>query len=67
MKQSFSTWPLRSDFKKHNEPELKKEFEVLKCASNLTELMVVNDLKKEEEKPEVTTNANVAGDEGENI
>ena len=67
MKQSFSTWPLRSDFKKHNVPGLKKEFEVLKCASNLTELMVVNDLKKEEEKPEVTTNANVAGDEGENI
>ena len=67
LKQPFSTWPLRSDFKKHNVPGLKKEFEVLKCASNLTELMVVNDLMKEEEKPEVTTNANVAGDEGENI
>ena len=67
LKQPFSTWPLRSDFKKHNVPGLKKEFEILKCASNLTELMVVNDLMKEEEKPEVTTNANVARNEGENI
>ena len=67
LKQPSSTWPLRSDFKKHNVPGLKKEFEILKFASNITELMVVNDIIKEEEKPEVTTNANAARDEGENI
>ena len=68
LKNPFSTWPLRSDFKKHNVPGLKKEFEILKCASNLTQLMSVNDLIEKEEKAEVATNcASVAVKAGENV
>lgn len=42
------------------ESGLKKEFEVLQSASNLTELMAVNDIIEKEEKTEVATNANIA-------
>jgi hypothetical protein len=42
------------------ESGLKKEFEVLQSASNLTELMAVNDIIEKEEKTEVATNAYIA-------
>ena len=35
-------WPLRSDFKKHQVPGLKKEFEILQSVSNLTQLVSLN-------------------------
>ena len=44
LKSPASTWPLRSDFRKHEVPGLKKEFEVLQCATNLTKLLALNDV-----------------------
>ena len=37
--QPVETWPLRSDFRKHQVPGLKKEFEILPSISNLTQLV----------------------------
>ena len=55
----FSTWPLRSDFKKHTVPGLKKEFEVLETATNLTSLMKLNDVMDDnDEEQTVSANAN---------
>ena len=44
MKSPCSEWPLRSDFKKHDVPGLKKEFEVLQSVSNLTQLIELNEV-----------------------
>ena len=57
LKEPFSTWPLRSDFKKHDVPGLKKEFEVLKTASNLTGLMNLNDVMESDANKELNANA----------
>ena len=43
MKSPCSEWPLRSDFRKHDVPGLKKEFEVLQSVSNLTQLIELNE------------------------
>ena len=43
LKQPRDSWPIRSDFKKHAVPGLKKEFEVLPSVSNLTQLMALSD------------------------
>ena len=51
---TFSTWPLRSCFRKHNVPGFKKEYDP-KYAPNISKLVVVNNPIKKEEKPEVTT------------
>ena len=67
LKTPFSTWPLRSDFKKHNVPGLKKEFEILQCASNLTELVAINDQIDLEEKDEkIVVSANATTNEDDN-
>ena len=42
LKLPMAEWPLRSDFRKHEVPGLKKEFEIFKTASNLTQLMELN-------------------------
>ena len=52
------TWPLRSDFRKHEVPGLKKEFEVLQCATNLTQLLALNDLFDNEERSISSSAAN---------
>ena len=39
LKLPFPQWPLRSDFKKHEIPGIKKEFEIFKTVSNLTQLV----------------------------
>ena len=43
LKLPSSEWPLKSDFKKESIPGIKKEFTVLNCVSNLTQLMNVNE------------------------
>ena len=59
LKEPFSTWPLRSDFKKHTVPGLKKEFEVLETATNLTCLMRFNDeMDNLDKEHTVSVNAN---------
>ena len=60
LKDQFSAWPLRSDFRKHDVPGLKKEFEVLKTVSNLTGLMELNDVMENNAKKEAAVNTNAA-------
>ena len=61
LKNDKSTWPLRSDFRKHEVPGLKKEFEVLQCATNLTQLFALNDaFEDHEENLKAVTSSNVA-------
>ena len=47
LKNPRESWPIRSDFKKHAVPGLKKEFEILPSVSNLTQLMALFDHAKE--------------------
>ena len=63
MKSPRSTWPLRSDFRKHEVPGLKKEFEVLRCATNLTQLIDLNDVFDEKEKETIASSATNAESE----
>ena len=42
LKEVPENWPLRSDFKKHQVPGLKKEFEILPSISNLSQLIALN-------------------------
>ena len=51
-------WPLRSDFKKHQVPGLKREFEILQSVSNLTHLVTLSetiDAEKENVSTEIST------------
>ena len=66
LKQPRDTWPLRSDFKKHQVPGLKKEFEILPTVSNLTQLVSVHNEVFSEPDPinEIQVfNSNVAVDD----
>ena len=61
LKSPRETWPLRSDFKKHDVPGLKKEFEILQCAVNLTQLVALNDaIDANEKEHETIASSNVA-------
>ena len=48
-------WPLRSDFKKHQVPGLKKEFEIMQSVSNLTQLVSLNQTIAAEQRDNVAT------------
>ena len=48
-------WPLRSDFKKHQVPGLKKEFEIMQSVSNLTQLVNLNQSIITEQRSNVAT------------
>ena len=60
LKSPRSTWPLRSDFKKHDVPGLKKEFEILQCATNLTQLIALDAAIDATKVSEEILNSNVA-------
>ena len=62
LKYPESTWPLRSDFRKHEVPGLKKEFEVLQCATNLTQLMALNDVYDQKQELIRTSAANLSSE-----
>ena len=52
LKEPRHSWPLRSDFKKHQVPGLKKEFEVLPPSiTHLSQLVALNDQLPVEEEP----------------
>ena len=55
--KSFSDWPIREDFKKHDLPGLKKEFEVLNHFTNLSELVSFDNLVSKETSNNTETSA----------
>ena len=52
LKLPRTEWPLRSDFRKHEVPGLKKEFEILPTISNLTQLVTAATAAIAEEEAE---------------
>ena len=57
LKLPRTEWPLRSDFRKHEVPGLKKEFEILPTISNLTQLVTAaTAVITEEEAEKVNVN-----------
>ena len=61
LKDPPADWPIRSDFKKHQIPGLKKEFEILPSTSNLSQLVALNEEAcRISELPEVVTSSAIS-------